>query len=162
MSRAFIKEKDGDAPDDGLPERPESGEPNYVTPQGLEDLKRQLADATAEQARLSAGRESTKSRAALARLARDIRYLQHRIGSAIVAEPGSEDEIAIGATVIIDDGSKHMTFTIVGEDQADPAEGLVSWTSPLGRALVGAKRGAKVVWPRPVGDVDVTVVDFKR
>jgi transcription elongation GreA/GreB family factor len=161
VSRAFIKEKDGDAPDDGLPDRPESGEPNYVTPQGLEDLKRQLAEATAEQARLAAARESSKSKSALARLARDIRYLEHRIGNAIVSEPTSADEIAIGATVIIDDGARHMTFTIVGEDQADPAAGFVSWTSPLGRALVGAKRGAKVVWTRPLGDIEVTVVDFK-
>jgi transcription elongation factor GreB len=161
MSRAFIKEKDGDAPDDDLPERQESGEPNYVTPQGLDDLKRQLAEANAGKARLEASKASSRSKSALTRIARDIRYLQHRIGTAILVEPKSDDEIRLGATVTIDDGVKHMIFTIVGEDQADPAAGLISWTSPLGRALVGARRGAKVTWQRPVGDVEVTVVGFK-
>jgi len=44
-------------------------------------------------------------------------------------------------------------------DQADPARGLISWTSPLGNALMGAKRGASVVWQRPMGDVTITIVD---
>lgn len=156
MSRAFVKERDGDAPDDGVPERQHSGEPNYVTEAGLRELKRQLADARAERDRLEA---DGASKAALARNAREARYLEQRIESAIVSEP-VVDEIGLGARVTIDDGSQQMTYTIVGEDQADPASGLISWTSPLGRALVGRTRGDVVTWQRPVGDVEVTVVDF--
>jgi len=161
MSRAFIKESDGDAPDDGLPEKQESGQPNYVTEQGLADLKRQLEDAVTERKRLSAKKDELGSKASLSRLARDIRYLQRRIADAILVDTSKAgDEVTLGATVTIDDGEQRRTFTIVGEDQADPAQGLISWTSPLGNALMGVKRGAKVVWQRPVGDVTITIVDI--
>jgi transcription elongation factor GreB len=161
MSRAFVKESDGDAPDDGLPEKQESGQPNYVTEQGLADLKRQLDDAVAERKQLTTKKEELGSKAPLARLARDIKYLQRRIADAILVDsPADTDEVTLGATVTIDDGEQRRTFTIVGEDQADPAQGLISWTSPLGHALMGAKRNASVVWERPVGDVTVTIVDI--
>jgi len=160
MSRAFVKESDGEAPDDGLPEKQESGRPNYVTEQGLADLKRQLDDAVAERKRLSAAKDELGSKAPLARLARDIRYLQRRIADAILVDTAATgDDVTLGATVTIDYGQQHRTFTIVGEDQADPARGLISWTSPLGNALMGAKRGASVVWQRPMGDVTITIVD---
>jgi transcription elongation GreA/GreB family factor len=162
MSRAFVKESDGDAPDDGLPEKQESGQPNYVTEQGLADLKRQLDDAVAERKRLIANKEDLGSKAPLARLARDIRYLQRRIADAILVDTKADpDEVTLGAIVTIDDGEQRRTFTVVGEDQADPTQGLISWTSPLGQALMGAKRGASVVWQRPVGDVTVTIVDVQ-
>jgi len=161
MSRAFVKESDGDAPDDGLPEKQNSGQPNYVTEQGLADLKRRLDAAAAEHARLRATPDALGSKAALARLAREMRYLQRRIGDAILVETTAQaDEVMLGDVVTIDDGEQRRTFTIVGEDQADPARALISWTSPLGRALMGAKRGARVVWQRPVGDITVTLVDI--
>jgi len=162
MSRAFIKETDGDAPDDGLPERPQSAHPNYVTADGLADLHRQLDETLAEERRLrdrhAAGEIAAK--APLARIARDIRYLRRRIGDAILVE-SKRDEVAIGTTVTIDDGAARRTFTIVGEDQADPAEGKISWTSPLGSALLGQKRGSRLTWRRPVGDVEVVIVDLE-
>jgi transcription elongation factor GreB len=156
MSRAFVKERDGDADDDRLPERPRSAEPNYVTEAGLRELKRRLAEAEAERERLES---DGASKSALARSTRAIKHLELRVESAIVSAQ-TTDEIGLGARVTIDDGGKRMTYTIVGEDQADPANGLISWTSPLGRALVGRKRGDNVTWHRPLGDVDVTVVDF--
>jgi transcription elongation factor GreB len=163
MSRAFVKESDGDAPDADLPERPESAHPNYVTAQGRAELARQLDDALAEQERLRASSDLLATKAPLARLARDIRYLRRRLDDAIVVESnGDADEIAIGSSVTIDDGQQRRTFTIVGEDQADPAQGMISWTSPLGSALLGAKRDGTVVWKRPVGDITVTIVEVRH
>src|SRR5437899_10643681 len=119
MSRAFVKESDGDAADD-LPERAESANPNYVTEQGLAELRLQLAEALAERDRLSEASNELAVRAPLARLSRDIRYLQRRIDDAIVIEKTApEDEVAIGSSVTIDDGERQTAFTIVGEDQAD-------------------------------------------
>ena len=156
MSRAFVKERDGDAGDD-LPERPESDQPNYVTAEGLAQLRRDLDAALAEQSRLKESDEPG-ARAALARTARDIRYLQHRIDAAILVERASEDEVGIGCTVTIDDGERRSTYTIVGEDEADPLAGRISWTSPLAEALMGKKRDDRAVWRRPLGDVAVTIV----
>jgi transcription elongation factor GreB len=161
MSRAFVKESDGESPDDGLPERPESTAPNYVTVQGLADLRRRLEQSRAEQERLRVSTASLGAKATLARLARDVRYLEHRIESAILVETNAaQDTVHIGSTVTIDDGQKRMTFTIVGEDQADPASGFISWMSPLGTVLVGSKRGDSVTWRRPVGNLEVTIVEL--
>jgi transcription elongation factor GreB len=156
VSRAFIKDKDDDAGDD-LPERPESGQPNYVTSEGLAELRQQLAAALDEQRRLAAARDEIASKAALSRLSRDIKYLRRRIDDAIVVESNG-DEIGVGTTVTIHDGEREQTYTIVGEDQADPLAGRISWTSPLATALMGKRRGERTVWERPLGDVAVTIV----
>lgn len=161
MSRAFVKESDGDPPDDGLPERQESDNPNYVTPSGLHDLKRQLDEAQAQLRLLKAPDGDLATKAPRARLAREIRYLRRRIDDAIVVEAKDGGEIGLGATVTIDDGESRRTFTIVGEDQANPVEGMISWTSPLGHALMGARPSEKVVWQRPAGDITVTIVDVR-
>ncbi len=157
MSRAFVKEKDGDAGDD-LPERPESGQPNYVTADGLAKLRAELDAALAEQARLASTSDRPGARASLARIARDIRYLRRRVDDAIVVERAAADEVGVGSTVTIDDGERRTTYTIVGEDDADPLEGRISWTSPLGQALMGKKCDDRVVWQRPLGDVAVTII----
>jgi transcription elongation GreA/GreB family factor len=161
MSRAFVKETDGDAPDDGLPERAQSAHPNYVTADGLADLHRQLDESLAEELQLRDRRAvgDLAAKAPLARIARDIRYLRRRIGDAILVEAHHE-EVAIGTTVTIDDGAQRRAFTIVGEDEADPAQGKISWTSPLGSALLGQKRGSRLTWRRPVGDVEIVIVDL--
>lgn len=160
MSRAFVKEQDGDSPDDGLPERTASAEPNYVTPEGLEALKRDHEAVKAELARVGTPDDAASKRARAA-LVRDEKYFASRIESAILIEPSAGGEAQLGSRVTIDDGSRHMTYEIVGEDQADPAAGRVSWTSPLGRALIGKKQGERAVWSRPLGDVEVTVVEVR-
>ena len=160
MSRAFVKEADGDTPDDDLPEKRAGAGPNYLTADGLAELRAQLNAALAQQQSVGAT-PSTKSKALSAQLAREIRFLRRRIDEAVVVERASGDVIAIGSTVtiLVDGDDRRQTLTIVGEDQADPAAGKISWSSPLGRALTGARRGVTVRWPRPAGDADVVIVD---
>ena len=138
MSRAFVKEDDGH-------ERPiarvASDNPNYVTPEGLLQLESRLADAE------RAGNE------------RDAAYLSARIADAIVVKhDGKKREVEIGATVTIatPDGAR-LTYRIVGEDEADPRKGSISWISPLAQALLGAKPGETVLWERPAGTLPVTI-----
>ena len=54
--------------------------------------------------------------------------------------------------------AKQRSYTIVGEDEADPDAGLVSWVSPLAKVLEGARVGEQVVWRRPAGPIELTVV----
>jgi len=54
-----------------------------------------------------------------------------------------------------------MTFAVVGEDEADPARGRISWVSPLARALAEARVGDAVVWKRPTGEVELTIVAIR-
>ncbi|HEY8014642.1 MAG TPA: GreA/GreB family elongation factor, partial [Dongiaceae bacterium] len=67
---------------------------------------------------------------------------------------------ALAATV--DEDGTERRFAIVGEDEADPAVGKISWVSPLARALTGAAVGDSVVWKRPAGDktLEVTAIDY--
>ena len=161
MSRAFVKEHDGDAPDDGLPESRLSSGPNYVTPKGLSDLQARLASAQSEvdALRVADGKGAAKS--ALARARAEMRRLQRRIDAAVLVDTdaSADGEIALGmrATIEYPDG-KRATFTIVGEDEADPQSGLVSWTSPLGAALLGKREGDVALWLRPAGNVEVKII----
>ena len=47
------------------------------------------------------------------------------------------------------------------EDEAEAAEGKVSWVSPLARAVAGARVGDNVVWRRPAGEVELTIVAIR-
>ncbi|HEY5096103.1 MAG TPA: GreA/GreB family elongation factor [Candidatus Eremiobacteraceae bacterium] len=160
MSRAFVKERDGDSGDDELPEARVTG-PNFVTPNGLADLQARLAAAQTQLDALRADAGKTSAKSTLARARADVTRLQRRIDAAVVVQPAaiSDGEIALGARVTIEyaDG-KQQAFTIVGEDEADPVNGLVSWKSPLGEALLGKRDGDIARWIRPAGDVEVRIV----
>ena len=54
-------------------------------------------------------------------------------------------------------GCAPSRYTIVGEDEAEPDEGLVSWLSPLARVLEGGSVGERVVWRRPVGSLQLSI-----
>jgi len=154
MSRAFVKEQDGDFADQ-LPDRPDSGQPNYITPKGLEALKRRLAEMLREKQQF--GEDAAALRP---ELERDIPWIESRIAKAIVLDPKKQkaDEIQFGATVeAVDEHDKKHKFTIVGEDEADAPKHRISWLSPLGRALIGAREGDSVVWKRPVGDLELEI-----
>jgi transcription elongation GreA/GreB family factor len=139
MSRAFVREDDQAQPE-APPELKVSNLPNWVTPRGLQmiDAKlKALEDALAE------GPEEADA----AWIRRDQRYWTHQRASAQLAPPlpPDPDEVAFGARVTIARGEgPEEIIEIVGEDEADPAAGRLSWTSPLARALMGAAVGEVV------------------
>jgi transcription elongation GreA/GreB family factor len=154
MSRAFVKDQD-DAYTEQLPDRPDSGQPNYITPKGLEALKARLRDMQAEKAKL--GEQAAALRP---ELERDIPWLETRITKAIVLDPRKQkaDEVQFGATVtVVDENDERHRFAIVGEDEAEPTKHRISWLSPLAKALLGQKVGDTAVWKRPVGDLSVEI-----
>lgn len=160
MSRAFVREPDGDAVADDLPELPQEPIPNRVTPQGLKDLEARQAKLEKEREKLS-GSEDIVEKSQLAHVERDLRYIEGRLYYAELIEPADQpaDKVAFGAAVQVagEDGKKH-TYSIVGEDEADFDAGKVSWVSPLARALDGAGVGDIVTWKRPAGDIDLEVL----
>ena len=85
-------------------------------------------------------------RAELTRVARDLRYWSARQSSAqVVTPPPGHQEVHFGSTVTIrrEDGRKH-TYRIVGEDEADPSKGSLSYVSPLAQMLAGKSVGDTV------------------
>jgi transcription elongation GreA/GreB family factor len=140
MSRAFVKETDPAVED--LPDRPVSPHPNFVTPTGLALIDHQLARLAQEQAAAQAAQDPVAS----ARIARDLRYWNARRATAqVVAPPADPAEVRFGCTVTIErpDG-RRQTYRIVGEDEADPAHGTLSYVAPVARALVGKSVGDTV------------------
>jgi len=139
MSRAFVKEPDGAEAFEELPDRPISEHPNLVTPQGLAQIEERLTRLHEQHAQAQASGD----RAALASIGRDLRYWTARRSTAqSMPAPEQTDKVQFGstATIVRDDG-RRQTFRIVGEDEAEPAEGTLSYVSPVARALLNKSVG---------------------
>ncbi|MGD2140708.1 MAG: GreA/GreB family elongation factor [Burkholderiales bacterium] len=162
MSRAFVKDDNEDRPSEELPERPVSDAPNYVTAKGMRLLRERVDELSREHARLREAAEAF-DKPQLAVNERDLRYFQSRLESAIVVDVASEpkDEVHFGATVKTEDEDGNiMSFTIVGEDEADVKNNRISWVSPLARALLGSQVGDTVTWSRPAGATTLEVLEI--
>jgi transcription elongation GreA/GreB family factor len=138
MSIAFVREKEGGEAFEDLPDRPLSPHTNFVTAEGLALIEGELERLHAEHvAALDAD-----DKAAIARSSRDLRYWTARRNSAEVVEAQHGDAVQFGSKVTIEreDGRK-QTYRIVGEDEADPNSGTLSYVAPLAQALTGKKVG---------------------
>ncbi len=164
MSRAFVKEPDGDDVAEDLPERPVSAHINYVTPQGLRLLREKLRELQALRSQL-AGSENLSDRQRLKSVERDLRYFDERASTAVLVDPSTQadDHVHFGSTVAVqDEDGNTLRFSIVGEDEADVAAGKISWVSPLAQALLDAQVDDVVIWRRPAGDVELTVLSILK
>ena len=143
MSVAFTREEDYEAAAAHLPDRPVSPHPNLVTAEGLAAIEQALADAKAAYAAAQAEGGVQADRTAMARATRDLRYWSARRGSAQLTPPDpSRTGVQFGDVIVIDRGDGvERRFRIVGEDEADPAAGSVSYASPLARAVMGREAG---------------------
>ena len=146
MAVAFTREEDYEARAADLPDRPISPHPNLVTAGGLAAIEAELAAARAAYAAAQSDGAISIDRTAMARATRDLRYWSARRASAQLTQPeGLAETVQFGRTVEIErEDGRRQTFRIVGEDEADPAKGSVSYVSPLARALFGKATGDAV------------------
>ena len=144
MSVAFTKEESAEtASETQLPDRPISAHPNLVTEAGLKALERQLEEARVAYEAAQAIDDVNEKRRQAAIPGRDLRYFSERVRTAqVIAAPASHDTVAFGSTVTFkrDDG-RVQTYRIVGEDEADPKAGSISFVSPVARVLTGKAVG---------------------
>ena len=159
MSVAFTKEEDSESAAADLPDRPRSTHPNLVTAKGLAEIEDELAKARAAYAAAQAGGDVSADRTAMARATRDLRYYSARRASAQLLEPDPAlDTVQFGRKVTFErEDGRRQTFAIVGEDEADPAKGSVSYISPLARALLG--KGVGDLASVNGAEVEVVAVD---
>lgn len=141
MSKAFTKEGD----DDGAPELPDreiSSFPNLVSLRGLALIEAEIARYSAA----NAAALSRSDKEASARASRELRYWTARRNTAqIQPAPAGSGEVTFGSAVnILREDGLRSSFRIVGEDEADPANGLLSWVSPLARAMMGKGVGEEI------------------
>ncbi|HEY0125206.1 MAG TPA: transcription elongation factor GreA [Rhizobium sp.] len=144
MAVAFTKEESFETASETLiPDRPISPHPNLVTEAGLRALELQFQQAREAYAAASTIEDVNERRRQAAGPLRDLRYLAERVRTAQpVPEPASIDAVAFGSTVTFsrDDG-RVQTYRIVGEDEADPKAGSISYVSPVARLLMGKAVG---------------------
>jgi transcription elongation GreA/GreB family factor len=143
MAVAFTREEDYESQAADLPDRPISSHPNLVTATGLAAIETQLAAARAAYAAAQMQGGVSADRTAMARATRDLRYWSARRGTAQITEPAAAPDIVqFGRTVEFErEDGRRQVFRIVGEDEADPARGSISYVSPLARALLGRTSG---------------------
>lgn len=151
---------------------------NALTPEGYADLKRELdtlitvrrpelakklAEAVAEgDLKENANYHDAKEQQAF--IEGRIKYLEHILRTAtIIQREGKTDVVSLGSMVtIIEEGyDDEETYCIVGAAEANPAEGKISNLSPIGAALLGAKKGDKVRVKTPNGETVVKIKSIK-
>lgn len=155
MNKAFVKEADEEEllPSPEMP----TGVHNYITPSGFARLQEELRT-------LHTQRSPSDDQQAHAVREREQRmhYLQTRIDTAEVVDASQHEDggqVFFGASVrytSLEDDSQHDVL-IVGLDETDPAQGSISWLSPIAQALLGADEGDVVVLERPDGDEELLI-----
>ena len=144
MSVAFTKEDSAEtASETLLPDRAVSPHPNLVTEAGLKALEFQLQQARETYEAAQKIEDVNERRRQAAPPSRDVRYFAVRVRTAqVIADPASTDIVAFGSTVVFrrDDG-RIQKYRIVGEDEADPKAGSISFVSPVARSLMGKAVG---------------------
>jgi transcription elongation GreA/GreB family factor len=153
MSKAFTKEDEGGDVYDDLPDRPVSPH-NLVTPKGLELIEGELARLHQDHATAL----DADDRPLIAKINRDLRYWTSRRATAqVVDAPSDTSEVRFGSTVTMgrEDG-RRQTYRIVGEDEADPSLGTISYVSPVAQALMGKQVGDMV----QAGNAEAEIVEI--
>jgi transcription elongation factor GreA len=124
----------------------------------LKEERPQIVDAI-EEARahgdLSENAEYHAAKERQGQVEASIAQLEDRLSRAQIIDPKdlSGDKIVFGATVtLLDEDEKPVRYQIVGETEADAKSGRISYNSPLGRALIGRKKGDEVEVTVPSGD----------
>jgi transcription elongation factor GreA len=147
----------------------------YISKDGLEKLREELAEMTTvrrpeiaqrihdakEHGDLSENAEYEDAKNEQAFVEGRIQALESMIKNAtIIDENHSTDHVQIGSTVKVTGEDGEESFTIVGSAEAKPAAGRISNESPVGRALLGRKKGEKVVVKVPAGDFAYKIVEI--
>lgn len=136
MSVAFRRDGDEEHLEPSF-ELPIPPGPNLVTPRGLAQIEAKVAEC---EAALAAGADEEAIKAAR----RQARYWRIRLASAQLVPPGNGESVSFGCTVLLAMQGRRRSITIVGDDEAEPAAGLLAFSAPLVRAIMGAQVGERV------------------
>ena len=160
MSVAFTREESAEtAAEFQLPDRPLSPHPNFVTASGLKALEAALAQARQAYERAQQIEDVNERRRSSAPAFRDLKYFTERLRTAqLVSSPPHDGALCFGARVTFtrNEGPR-QSFRIVGEDEADPTQGSISYASPLARLLIGKAVGDVV----NLGDDEIEILGIE-
>jgi transcription elongation GreA/GreB family factor len=165
MSVAFTREESAEtAAEVELPDRPISPHPNLVTASGLEALTNAMSESRTAYDAAQRIEDAGERRRAVAVASRDMRFFSARLRTAqLVPPPADFSAVAFGHRVTfrleLGDG-RRQAFRIVGEDEADPRNGSISYVSPVARALIG--RSASEIVLAGDHEIEILSIDYCR
>ncbi len=151
MSVAFRRESDEEHLEPRF-ELPIPPGPNLVTPRGLA-LIGERVDAFEAAAAAEGDAERRKP------IQRDLRYWRTRLATAELAPPPPPGAVGIGTRVTFRLAGTERTFTLVGHDEAAPDAGLIAFTAPLARAMIGAEVGEWVDFAGKAEAIEILAVE---
>jgi transcription elongation factor GreA len=149
--------------------------PSYLSRDGLEKIRQELEEMTnvrraevasrihdaKEHGDLSENAEYEDAKNEQAFVEGRIQTLEALMKNAtIIDEHHSTEHVQIGSTVKVESGDGAEEFTIVGSAEAAPREGRISNESPVGRALLGKRKGDKVLVRVPAGDFTYKIISI--
>jgi len=152
-----------------------NNKPTYLSREGLDKLRQELEEMTSvkrpevaqrihdakEHGDLSENAEYEDAKNEQAFVEGRIQTLEALIKNAtLIDENHSNDHVQIGSTVKVSGPDGSQTFTIVGSTEAKPTDGKISNESPVGRALLGKKKGENVTVQVPAGDIAYKIVSI--
>ncbi len=148
---------------------------NYITKAGLEKLKEELEylkktkmlevveriARAKELGDLSENAEYQDAKDEQGFIAGRVAELEHLINkSQVIEQNGRRDYVEVGSTIQVICDGKEFTYTIVGSNEADPSQGLISNESPIGRSFLGKKKGEKITVQVPRGEMQCEILDI--
>jgi transcription elongation factor GreA len=152
-------------------------ETQYLTTEKFEELRKELAYLKAERRKevaehleyakrlgdLSENAEYHQAREEQAEVEDRVSRLENLLKNAVIAKQTGGDVATIGSKVTIERNSdeRSTTYTIVGSEEADMAQGKISNLSPIGSALIGRKKSDNITVTTPNGSVEYTIVEVK-
>jgi len=152
-----------------------NNKPEYLTRDGLEKLRRELDELVnvrraevatrihdaKEHGDLSENAEYEDAKNEQAFVEGRIQALENLVRNAIIIdESHNSDHVQIGSTVVVESSDGRQSYTIVGSAEASPDDGRISNESPVGRALLGHRKGETVVVKVPAGDFSYKIVSI--
>lgn len=147
-----------------------------MTPEGYKQIEDEITQLKKDRPRrikilqqaralgdLSENTEYTEAKRDLGHLQSRLRYLGKQLKYAEIVEPGDDDKVDLGKTVILkfEDDDESEEYKIVGRMEADLAENKLSFDSPLGQAIMKKEAGKTVSVEAPAGEYKVTILEIK-
>jgi transcription elongation factor GreB len=180
MVEEFNEDEDltDDEPEEEAEGAPALSGKNYITPLGANKLKDELKHLlyverpdlvkvvawAASNGDRSENADYIYGKRRLREIDRRMRWLQKRLDAAVIVDPSltKDDKVLFGATVTVENESGlRKTYQIVGVDETEPSIGKISWVSPLGKALLHAKKGDVVSLTTPQGESELEIVNLE-
>jgi transcription elongation factor GreB len=181
MSKAFVKESEHEEPaeeraEERAPALP-AGVKNYISLTGFARLKAELKQLVeverpevvktvawaASNGDRSENGDYIYGKKRLREIDRRVRFLIKRLENAEVVNSAGRDsdQVFFGATVKVRMKGRIEEVTIVGADEVDPSRGLVSWISPIAKALIKAREGDTVTLRSPAGEEKLEIIEVR-